>query len=77
MSETPKPRERWASATVHLWADEPLDADSEWDEQKAEKLRDAFTQIDLSGIVQRAVDAAIAGVPELIACRVAAFVQAD
>jgi hypothetical protein len=40
-------------------------------------LREAFTQIDLSGIVQRAVDAAIAGVPELIACRVAAVVQAD
>jgi len=77
MSERTKPRERWASATVHLWADAPLDADSEWDEQQAETMREAFTQIDLSGIVQRAVDAAITGVPELIACRVAAVVQAD
>ena len=77
MSETPHPREIWASATVNLWADEPLDTEGEWDERKAEKMRAAFTQIDLSGVVQRAVDAAIAGMPELVAYRVAAVVQAD
>ena len=77
MSETPQPREIWASATVHLWANEPLDADGEWDEQKAERMREAFTQIDLSGIAQRAVDAAIVGIPELIACHVSVIVQAD
>jgi hypothetical protein len=77
MSERTQPRERWASATVHLWADAPLDADSEWDEQQAETMREAFSQIDLSGIVQRAVDSAIAEIPALIACHVAAVVQAD
>ncbi|WP_295448408.1 hypothetical protein [uncultured Thiodictyon sp.] len=77
MNETAQPRGIWASATVHLWIDEPLDADGEWDEQKGEKLSEAFTQLNLSGVVQRAVDAAIAGIPELVACRVTAVVQAD
>ena len=67
----------WASVAVNLWADDPLDADDEWDEAKAEALRTALDRLGLARVVEHAVQAAIAADPESVRFNLAAAIVID